>query len=171
MFDELNRRKAVVSTHPATAACCGNLLPYIPDSVIEFGTDTSRTIASLVFSGAADRWPDIKFIFAHAGGTMPFLIERFEVLARAPQAARMVPNGVRNVLRRFFYDTAQAANPAAMSALRDLVEPSQILFGTDFPYRNGREQTLTLARSGFAPADQRRIERDNALALLPRLRA
>ena len=171
VFDELNRRKAVVATHPATAACCGNLIPYIPDNVIEFGTDTSRTIASLVFSGAADRWPDIKFIFSHAGGTMPFLIERFEFLARAPQAARMVPNGVRNVLRKFHYDTAQAANPAAMGGLRDLVEASQILFGTDFPYRNGLEQTRTLGDCGFTPGDLRRIERDNALALLPRLRA
>lgn len=170
VFDELNRRKAIVATHPTTAACCGNLIPYIPDSVVEFGTDTTRTIASPVFSGAADRWPDIKFIFSHAGGSMPFLIERFEVLARAPQAARMMPNGVRNALRRFYYDTAQASNPAAMGALRDLVEPSQIVFGTDFPYRNGFEQTASLSRCGFSASDLKRIERDNALSLLPRLR-
>ena len=170
VFDELNRRKAVVSVHPTTAACCGNLIPYIPDPVIEFGTDTTRTIASLVFSGAAERWPDIKFIFSHAGGTMPFLIERFEFLARMPQAAKMVPNGVRTTLQRFFYDTAQASNPAAMGALRLLVEPTQIVFGTDFPFRNGAEQVGTLAGCKFPSADLRKIERDNALTLLPRLR-
>ncbi|MGP8121048.1 MAG: amidohydrolase family protein [Xanthobacteraceae bacterium] len=171
VFDELNRRKAVVSVHPTTAACCGNLIPYIPDSIIEFGTDTTRTIASLVFSGAAARWPDIRFIFAHAGGTMPFLIERFEVLARMPQAAKMLPNGVTAPLQRFFYDTAQAANPAAMTALRDLVAPSQILFGTDFPFRSGLDNVNGLSGCGFTPAELRLISRDNALALLPRLRA
>ncbi len=132
VFEELNRRKAIVSVHPTTAACCGNLIPYIPDNVVEFGTDTTRTIASLIFSGAAERWPDIKFIFSHAGGTMPFLIERFEFLARMPQAAKMLPNGVRTPLQRFFYDTAQASNPAAMGALRQLVEPTQIVFAHRF---------------------------------------
>jgi predicted TIM-barrel fold metal-dependent hydrolase len=171
VFDELNRRKAVVSVHPTTAACCGNLIPYIPDNVIEFGTDTTRTIASLVFSGAADRWPDIKFVFSHAGGTMPFLIERFDFLARLPQAAKMLPNGVRAPLQRFFYDTAQASNPAALGALRQLVQTSQIVFGTDFPYRTGPEHVANLAKCNIDPADLRRIERDNALALLPRLRA
>lgn len=171
IFDELNRRKAVVSVHPTTAACCGNLMPFIPDTVIEFGTDTTRTIASLVFSGAVDRWPDLKFIFSHAGGTMPFLIERFEFLARSPQAAKMVPNGVRAALRKLFYDTAQASNPAAMGALRQLVDVSQIVFGTDFPFRTGIEHVNNLAGCGFAAADMKRIERDNAMALLPRLRA
>jgi len=170
IFDELNRRKAVVSVHPTTAACCGNLMPFIPDTVVEFGTDTTRTIASLVFSGAIDRWPDLKFIFSHAGGTMPFLIERFEFLARSPQAAKMVPSGVRTALRKLFYDTAQASNPAAMGALRQLVDVSQIVFGTDFPYRTGAEHVANLAGCGFSPADMKGIERDNALGLLPRLR-
>jgi 6-methylsalicylate decarboxylase len=171
VFDELNRRKAVVSVHPATAACCGNLIPYIPDAVIEWATDTTRTIASLLFSGAADRWPDIRFIFAHAGGTVPVLIERFETLARKPEAAKMVPNGVTAPLRRFFYDTAQSANRTAMTALHDLVPVSQILFGTDFPFRNGLDGVNGLSSSGFSPAELRQITHDNALALLPRLRA
>ncbi|MGO4716481.1 amidohydrolase family protein [Bradyrhizobium sp. 2TAF24] len=170
VFDELNRRKAVVSVHPNTTACCGNLIPYIPDSVIEYGTDTTRTIASLIFSGAAERWPDIRFIFSHAGGAMPFLIERFEVLARMPQAAKMLPGGVRAPLQRFFYDTAQSSNPAAMGALRQLVEPTQILFGTDFPYRTSLEHVTGLAGCKVLAPDLRRIERDNALGLLPRLR-
>lgn len=171
IFDELNRRKAVVSVHPTTAACCGNLMPFIPDTVIEFGTDTTRTIASLVFSGAVDRWPDIRFVFSHAGGTMPFLIERFEFLARSPSAARMVPDGVRTALSKLYYDTAQASNPAAMGALRQLVDVSQIVFGTDFPYRTGFEHVNNLAGCGFSAPEMLQIERENALAILPRLRA
>src|SRR5438552_18711851 len=77
VMDELNRRKAVVYTHPTTANCCANLIPDVPESIIEWGTDTTRTIASLVFSGTAARCQDMKIIFSHGGGTMQFMAERF----------------------------------------------------------------------------------------------
>src|SRR5882724_5131802 len=65
VMDELNRRKAVVYTHPTTANCCANLIPDVPESIIEWGADTTRTIASLVFSGTAARCQDMKVIFSH----------------------------------------------------------------------------------------------------------
>ena len=105
--------------------------------MIEYGTDTSRTIASLLFTGTASRCPDIKFIFTHGGGTMPFLIERFVRLPLASKdAAAKTPEGVMPLLRRFYYDTAQVTHPAPMSALTKVVPTSQIVFGTDFPFRS-----------------------------------
>jgi len=76
VMDELNRRKAILYTHPTAANCCNNLLEDVPPTVIEFGTDTTRTITDIVFSGTAARCPDVKFIFSHAGGTLPFITER-----------------------------------------------------------------------------------------------
>ena len=76
VMDELNRRKAVVYVHPTCPHCCRNLMADVPDHLIEFATDTTRTIASLMLTGTAHRCPDIRFIFAHAGGTMPFITER-----------------------------------------------------------------------------------------------
>ena len=112
VMDELNRRKAVVYTHPTTANCCGNLIPDVPDSIIEWGTDTTRTIASVVFSGTAARCPDVKIIFSHGGGTLPFLAERFTRLPLINKSlAPRVPNGVEHELKRFYYDIAQAAHP------------------------------------------------------------
>ena len=95
MFEELNRRKAVVYVHPTSPDCCRNLVPGVPDAAIEFGTDTTRAIARIVFGGAAARFPNIKWIFSHAGGTMPFLVERFEGMAKPPQNAAKFPNGFR----------------------------------------------------------------------------
>ena len=172
VFEELNRRRAVVYTHPNSSACCTNLMGALaPDPMIEFGTDTTRTIASLVFGGFAQRCPDVRLIFSHAGGTMPFLIERFEFQARVPSVAPRFPDGVRPILRRFHYDTAQASNTAAMDGLRRLVPVSQIVFGTDYPYRTSLEHVENLAGCGFDAAEMRAIERDNARALLPRLAA
>ncbi len=112
VLEELNRRKAVVYTHPTTANCCGNLIPDVPEAIIEWGTDTTRTIASLVFSGTAARLADLRIIFSHGGGTLPFLAERFLRLPLNNRTlAARVPNGVIAELRRFYYDTSAIAWP------------------------------------------------------------
>ena len=74
---ELDRRNAVLYTHPTVASCCRNLLPDVHYSVVELATDTTRAIANLVFTGTASRYPNIRFIFSHAGGAMPFIYQRF----------------------------------------------------------------------------------------------
>jgi 6-methylsalicylate decarboxylase len=171
VFEELNRRKAVVYTHPASANCCRNLLADVPDSAIEFGTDTTRAIAQMVFGGAALRYPNIRVIFSHAGGTMPFLIERFTNLAKSGRFAQQLPQGFLGEARRFYYDTAQSSNPAAMSALTKVIPISQIVFGTDFPFRTAAEHVMGLKGCGiFSPQDLQAIDRDNPLRLLPRYR-
>jgi len=170
VLDELNRRKAVVYTHPATADCCRNLLPEIPTTVIEFGTDTSRTITDIVFSGTADRCRDAQFIFSHAGGTIPFLTERLVRLpVQNPAMQKRVPRGVLTELKRFFYDTAWSAHPMALASLTKLVPATQILFGSDYPYRTAEDHVKGLMDYGFTAVDLRAIERDNAVRLLPRL--
>ena len=171
IYEELNRRKAIVYVHPVTNDCCADLVPELPPAVIEYGTDTSRAIADFVFSGSASRYPDIRPIFSHAGGTMPFLIGRFMHFAAEPHIAERLPNGVLHELRRFFYDTAQAAHPGAMCSLTNLVHTSQILFGTDFPYRTAALHVDGLRTCGLSISDLAAIERTNALALLPRLGA
>ncbi len=172
VMEELNRRKALLYTHPTAATCCRNLVPDIPPPVIEYGTDTTRTIASLVFSGTAARFPDIRFIFSHAGGTMPFLTERFTRLPLAnKELESRVPKGVVYELRKFHYDTAQAAHPMALASLLKLVPVSQVLFGTDFPFRNSEDHVKGLIDYGFNASDLRAIDRENTLRLLPRLKA
>jgi len=170
-MEELNRRKCVVYTHPSTADCCVNLLKTEPPTLVEWGTDTTRAIGDIVFSGNAQKFRDIKWIFSHAGGTMPFLIERF---IRQPMIDAkfkpMTPDGTLAELTRFYYDTAQTANKAAMSALTAVIPASQIVFGTDYPYRTSIEHVKGLRSSGiFTDAQLMDIERGNALKLLPRL--
>jgi len=168
---ELNRRKALVYTHPTAANCCVNLARTQQPVMIEFGTDTTRTIADIVFSGNAQKFRDIRWIFSHAGGTMPFLIERFvRNPLLEPSAKPMVPDGTLAELRRFYYDTAQTSNKAAMSALSAIIPVSQIVFGTDFPYRTSIDHVKGLRDAGvFTDAQLMDIERGNALKLLPRL--
>jgi predicted TIM-barrel fold metal-dependent hydrolase len=172
VLDELNRRKAVVFVHPSIAACCSGILPAVIDATIEFGTDTTRAIASLIFGGTTKRCPDIRFIFSHAGGTVTSLVERFVQLPKMKRdAADNVPNGVVAELKKFYYDIAQTSHPVPLGAILSLVSASQILFGTDFPWRTAAEHSKSLRDFGMPRADIRAIERDNAVKLIPRLAA
>ena len=173
LLEELNRRKAVVYTHPTTANCCARLVPEAPITMIEYGTDTTRTIASLVLSGATSRYPDIRWIFSHAGGTMPFLLERFllqgEAQSKTPAGAARIPNGVLHELKRLYFETAQSANVNALGPLTNIVANTQILLGSDYPYRRVADNVKGLEGSGlFDQAALRAIERDNAASLLAR---
>ncbi|HEX9463959.1 MAG TPA: amidohydrolase family protein [Alphaproteobacteria bacterium] len=172
VFDELNRRKATVYTHPTGANCCVNLVPGIAEAAIEFGTDTTRTIASLIFSGASQRQKDINFIFSHGGGVLTAVAERFQIqlVTTPPYKDKFTREQVDHELFRFYYDTAQISNAVTIQALAKLVPISQIVFGTDFPYRTGAEHVQGLAKA-FSGADLRAIDRDNALRILPRLKA
>jgi predicted TIM-barrel fold metal-dependent hydrolase len=170
VLTELNRRKAVIYTHPTTAACCGNLKNEVPPVMIEWATDTTRTVASLLFSGAAARYPDIRWIFSHAGGTMPFLLSRFVYQEATMKGKEQVlPKGVIYELKKFYYDTAQGNSPPALAALLKVAPTSQILFGTDYPFRTAAEEIGGLTAQRFPIKDLRAIERDNALRLLPEL--
>jgi 6-methylsalicylate decarboxylase len=169
VFDELNRRKAVVYTHPIAPDCCKSLVPGVPPSTIEYATDTTRTIAGLVFSGTTVRCPDIRFIFSHSGGTLPFLTARFERLHEERKDGRL-PNGPIPELQKLYYEVAQGSTAAQLAALTKLASLAHVLFGTDFPFRPGAEAVAGVAEYKFAAADLRAIERGNALALLPRLR-
>lgn len=172
VFEEINRRKAVVYTHPLSANCCTNLIPEFPDSGIEFGTDTTRAIAKWVFAGSARKFTDMKIIWSHAGGTMPFLIERFDFNEKFPLQKKAAPDGFRAEAAKFFYDTAQTANPVAMSALRRVIPMSQIVFGTDFPFRTAAEHVRGLEQSKVFTAEElRAVYRDNPLKLLPQFGA
>ncbi|MFM0305839.1 amidohydrolase family protein [Paraburkholderia sediminicola] len=173
VFDELNRRKAVVYVHPTSCSCSRGLLPDEPDSLIEFPHDTTRTVASLLFSGTFSRCPDIRFIFSHAGGTVPYLATRMAMLGSSDKGlARHVPDGVMPILRRLYYDTAISANPISMAALLKLVTPANVLLGTDFPFvpERGMEATLSGLRDvGFSESELRAVEGGNAARLLERV--
>ena len=161
VLEELNWRKAVVYTHPFRNDCCRNLVPDVFEPLIELGTDTTRTIASVLFSGSAEQFPDINWIFSHAGGTAPFLMQRFTYYfdARKDLQPRL-PKGPAYYMQRFHYDTANAMTIHPLASLTKLVTPTQILFGTDFPFLTAKGHRSRSARGGAIQC--RRVADDRA---------
>jgi 6-methylsalicylate decarboxylase len=169
VFEELNRRKALIYTHPTTAACCTDVLAGINDSLIEYGTDTTRALAQMILTGRSAKFSDLRLIWSHGGGAMPFLIVRFLRSARLPEFREILPNGFLPEARRFFYDTAAVYAAGPMKALREVVPVEQILYGTDVPWGNPAEIAGDLIKCGvFTAEEMRKIDREDALRLLPR---
>jgi hypothetical protein len=171
VFAELNQRRATLFIHPISANCCKSLLPNIADTTIEWQTDTTRAIANLLFSGTTTRYPNIRMIFSHGGGTMPYLIERFTAAASNTKYKEYFPNGFSGALSNMFFDTAWTSNTVAMGALRKVASLTHILFGTDYPARSLGDHVKGLQECGvFTASGLIQIERENALTLFPRLR-
>jgi predicted TIM-barrel fold metal-dependent hydrolase len=168
VYEELNRRSAVVFVHPARASCCRNLPGQ--SGIIEYDIDTARAIDSLLWNGTTAKFPNIRFIFSHSGGAFPALAARI-VDDYPKNRADKVPNGVEYEIKKLYFDTAHAGWAPALDSLKDVVPVSQILYGSDAPIRvyeltdNGIVQY-----AGFSENDWKAINRGNAERLFPRLK-
>jgi predicted TIM-barrel fold metal-dependent hydrolase len=162
----LNRRSAVVHVYPTAANYCRNLTYGVAPGRMEYATDTSRAV---VASPSVAMFSNIRFIWSHAGGSLPFLAGRID--GAFSSATDRLPNGFLEQARRFYYDTAGATNRGPLVSLLELVKPDHILFGTDFPPGGTIQGTSDALRSLqlFSDSDLRAIERDNIVRLIPRL--
>jgi len=176
LFQELNRHKAVVLIHPCTAPP-GAIVPKltIPWGLTEFVFDTTRAVANLLFSGTLDRYPDIRFIVSHAGGTIPYISLRLRIGEEIPGVGDRIPLGTMHYLQKLYYDTTLSTSETVLAGLQQFVPTSQVLFGSDWPLVNETVvsmETHMLESSRVLDATTRQaIDRDNALKLFPRFAA
>ncbi len=172
VMEELERRRATVFVHPLQPACCTNVVPKVPDIVVEYGTETSRTIASLLMNHTTVRYPNIRFIFSHGGGDVPFLTFRFaRMVSGDSELMKAEPGGGIALIQRLYFDTAQAWNPYSLPSLTALMPPEHILFGSDFPAASPLDTANGLRASGMSAASLAKIEWQNARGILPNLGA
>jgi 6-methylsalicylate decarboxylase len=170
LFDELDRRRAVVFIHPdAPPKNTGIVTNLPPDPLVEYVFDTTRAVSNLLFSGTLERCRDIRIILPHAGGTIPFVALRLCLGQFWPGLQENVPQGVIWYLQRLYYDTAISAAPFTLRSLQALVDPSHILFATDYPF--GTELAVQATIEGlknYDGFDQKTLDaifRGNALEM------
>ncbi len=173
VYAELDRRRTVVFLHPTIHPSNKLVNLDLPEFMVEFMFDTTRAVANLVFSGTLERYPNIRFIIAHAGAAIPYLAERMSLGGLIdPRLAERIPEDPIVYLKRLFYDTALSASPYAMAALQALLEPSQILFGSDWPFAPEAVTRKSISDlqglSNLDAATRLAIESSNSQALFPR---
>jgi predicted TIM-barrel fold metal-dependent hydrolase len=172
VFEELNRRRAIVYTHPGAGPCCLYALPGVGPTTLEYSHDTARAIVSWVNSGSAERFPNIKWIFSHGGGSIWSARYIGGEIGRDPKAfaSRTQQPRLLSYLRRFYYDTAATSNFLQMTNLKTLVGLNQVVLGADHPYGDPVDYILDLRElqaSGVITMQERQnIERNNVVKLL-----
>jgi predicted TIM-barrel fold metal-dependent hydrolase len=170
VFDELNRRKALVYVHPLASPCSRDLMEWVPDALIEYPHDTSRAVLSLLFSGTLARCPDIRFIFSHAGGTIPFLSGRILHSGSNRPFLSRVPKGIDYELRKLHYDVALASFRPALAALFAYIPASQVLLGSDYPFSSVGLSITGLEEYGLPKETRDALYSGNIERLIPRLK-
>jgi 6-methylsalicylate decarboxylase len=170
VFDELNRRNAVIFIHPTHCEAPAATNLGAPPFVVEYVFDTTRAIVNLVFTGTLKRFPDIRLIIAHGGGTVPFITQRISMLEghrHAKGVADILPT-----LRSLYYEIASTTAVYALRSLQELGDPTHILWGSDLPFVYGErlqeEVDLWEKYDGFSADERRAVEELNALQLFPR---
>ena len=171
MWQELNRRKAIVYMHPLAPQCCRDLNDSVPTAMNEFDFDITRACTSILANGVLHKYPNIKIIIPHSGGTMPVLAGRIKDRYPADaKHAEYIPNGVWPALKKFYFDIAHASYAMPLAALLKFAPPDQILFGTDFSPEPIESTVNELPKSGLSPQLMKAIERGNAERLFPRFK-
>jgi 6-methylsalicylate decarboxylase len=169
VYDELNRRRAIVYSHAAAVDCCVNIQPGVPMAILEFMFDNARAITSLLTSGTFTRCPDIRFIFSHCGGALPAIAGRIN--GWSAQFGDRLPKGALYELGRLNFDTASMANPISFGALLKLVPVSQVFFGSDFPWGAMAATKNPMRGLGLSAENLHAIEEGNARRMFARLKS
>jgi predicted TIM-barrel fold metal-dependent hydrolase len=172
VLEMLNERGAAVFVHPGLHPSSAALALPWPAFMMEYLFDTTRAAVNLIFSGALERFPHIRFILPHAGGLVPYFAWRLSVSpmidARLPQLSR---EQVYAGLKHFWYDNALAPGEQTFGALDHVAAPERVVFGSDYPFANARviAEMIKTYESGFlSHARRAEIDRGNALALFPK---
>jgi aminocarboxymuconate-semialdehyde decarboxylase len=137
LWEAANELGAVVHIHPTNPVGVEAMLDYWLMPLVGFLADTTLAAASLVFSGVAERFPNIKWVLGHLGGAIPYLAERldrgYEAFADCRKNISRPPT---SYLKKFFYDTVNF-DPRALELAVNFAGASQILAGSDYPHQIG----------------------------------
>ena len=171
MWKELNRRGTVVFMHPSAPPCCRDLNDSVPSIMSEDDFDITRACTSLLANGVLHKYPNVKIIIPHSGGTMPVLAGRIkDRYPKDPKHTEYIPNGVGAELQKFYIDVAHATFPYPMAALLKFAKPDHIVFGTDYPAEAIDSTVNEFPNLGLSAQLTKAIERENAERLFPRFK-
>ena len=172
LYAELNRCKAVVFIHPCYPPGTEADGWDIPRMLIDYPFETTRVAVNLILQGVVQRYPDIKFILSHSGGTLPFLAHRVAIFDKDTPFRDNYPEGAMAYFRKFWFDTALSGHPVPLVGLTGIAYKSRILFGTDYPYISTDKVTAESngfdSWDGFTDAERAAVNRGNAEVLFPR---
>jgi predicted TIM-barrel fold metal-dependent hydrolase len=185
-FAELNTRRVVVFVHPDDPPFADMRKPDVPIPFIEWPFDTTRAVANMVYGGVLDRYPNVRFILSHGGGAVPYMAWRISILEYRQRdkvkklrslydliLRKQGPSTGMKLLKNMYYDTTAVTAQSSLRTLKELLDTSHIVLGTDLGAAPKLMADLVMSDlksfDGFDEEDLRVIARKGALELFPRL--
>lgn len=163
-----------VFLHPVQAVPQPRSAKFGLTQVVQYTTDTSLTVGSLMMSGVLDRYPRLRILLSHGGGSVPYLIGRFDIMhARMNKAhqANVAKEKPSAYLLRFYYDSI-VHDPSILSWLATRVSIPQLVLGSDYSFPPAdRDPVKTVMEAGFSADECGAILERNAHDLFPALPA
>ena len=145
-----------VLVHPADPPGTDEMLlaEHSLTATVGFMFDTTLAITRMVFSGFLDRYPNLKLIAAHAGGTVPYLAGRMDrAWEMTPGAHDTIKDPPSSYLKRIWYD-AVCYRPEALALCIEVGGTDKVMYGSDYPHDIG-DMKGCRARVDALPDDQR----------------
>ena len=165
--------EAPIFIHPVQAMPAPRTSKFALVQIAQYTFDTTLCVGSLIFSGVLDRFPRLRIILAHGGGTFPYLLGRFNCLhARMDRTAQgdVAKAAPSAYVRRFYYDTV-LHSPMHLRWLAEAVSVERMLLGSDYSFPPADLDPVGTVRSaGFSETELAKILDHNARELMPRLR-
>ena len=172
-FAECDRRKACVFVHPMIPAAAEPFGEYVLGPIVGFPFDTTLAVARLCYAGVFKELPNIRWLVAHAGGAIPYLLERLDSGWRDFAECRAnIDEPPSTYLKRLYYDTVTFA-PNNLRLLRDVVGTDHLAMGSDYPHLLGSIDKAISSIEGvdWDAREKERVFSGTALALLANLPA
>jgi 6-methylsalicylate decarboxylase len=172
-MQEVDGRRAVVFIHRNVHSSSRQPGLKFSAALFEFLADATRAALNLTLSGTLHRYPNIRWILAHAGGAIPSHARRWALADHSPIVKQNAPKGVLAYIRALYFDTALSPSLYAMRPVLDLPGPRHVVFGSDFPYVHGDVLDFEIEQFDrldvFDEATRSIVAKQNALELFPRL--
>ncbi|HXG93965.1 MAG TPA: amidohydrolase family protein [Blastocatellia bacterium] len=136
-FEEANRMKLCIFLHPMIPANPEPFNEYVLGPIVAFPFDTTLAVARMCYAGMMREFPDIRWIIGHAGGALPYLMERLDNGYRDFAECRVNIDELPSVyLKKLYYDTV-TFSPHTLRMLRDVVGVDHMVMGSDYPHLLG----------------------------------
>lgn len=168
VWEELSRRQATVFCHPTVACCTEGIQEYAMALAMGFMAETLYAVGRLAYSGTIDRYPDIRWIFTHLGGAVPFVLPRYDNYFRQfPECRAKIDRPPSEIMRSLYFDTV-TMHPPALRCSVDTFGPGQLVFGSDYPHvPGGIDRFVTVLNSvGLSNEELAAIGWENAAGVL-----
>jgi predicted TIM-barrel fold metal-dependent hydrolase len=162
VYEFARKRGFPIHVHPQILNPIGEerLKDPLLSPVLEYVFDVSVTIGRMMMGGVFLQFPDVKFIFAHYGGVLPIIKERFDTTYQMLKGRGFVKDLTRlpsEFFKNIYLDMSGSASVGTFQAALEVVDPSNLLWGSDYPANRNYSGSLNVIANSLLNFEEKSL--------------